>query len=87
MDPQDRLVKARAGAALVRKKIGMRYVMRVVPLDPSPVRGTHGRLPADARDAPVLLCSDGALARDRIAATEVRDLLLELAGVKAPAGA
>jgi predicted AlkP superfamily pyrophosphatase or phosphodiesterase len=83
MDPEDRLVKARAGAALVRKKIGMRYVMSVVPLDPSPVKGTHGRLPADAADAPVLLCSDGSVARDRIAATEVRDLLLELAGVPA----
>jgi predicted AlkP superfamily pyrophosphatase or phosphodiesterase len=84
MDPDDRIVKARAGAALVRKKIGMRYVMSVVPLDPSPVRGTHGRLPADARDAPLLICSDGSVARDRIAATEVRDLLLELVGVKAP---
>jgi predicted AlkP superfamily pyrophosphatase or phosphodiesterase len=83
MDPEDRLVKARAGAALVRKKIGMRYVMSVVPLDPSPVKGTHGRLPAEAADAPVLLCSDGSVARDRIAATEVRDLLLELAGVPA----
>jgi predicted AlkP superfamily pyrophosphatase or phosphodiesterase len=81
MDPEDKLVKARAGAALVRKKIGMRYVMSVVPLDPSPVRGTHGRLPAEAADAPVLLCSDPSVARDRIAATEVRDLLLELAGV------
>jgi predicted AlkP superfamily pyrophosphatase or phosphodiesterase len=81
MDPEDKLVKARAGAALVRKKIGMRYVMSVVPLDPSPVRGTHGRLPADAADAPVLLCSDPSAARDRIAATEVRDLLLELAGL------
>jgi predicted AlkP superfamily pyrophosphatase or phosphodiesterase len=84
MDPEDKLVKARAGAALVRKKIGMRYVMSVVPLDPSPVRGTHGRLPADAADAPVLLCSDGSVARDRIEATEVRDLLLDLAGLKAP---
>jgi predicted AlkP superfamily pyrophosphatase or phosphodiesterase len=83
MDPEDKLVKARAGAALVRKKIGMRYVMSVVPLDPSPVKGTHGRLPAEAADAPVLLCSDGSVARDRIAATEVRDLLLELAGVPA----
>ena len=83
MDPEDKLVKARAGAALVRKKIGMRYVMSVVPLDPSPVRGTHGRLPSEAADAPVLLCSDGSVARDRIGATEVRDLLLELAGVPA----
>jgi hypothetical protein len=47
------------------------------------VRGTHGRLPADTADAPVLLCSDQSVARDRIAATEVRDLLLELAGVPA----
>ena len=84
MDPTDRLVKARAGAALVRKKIGMRYVMAVVPLDPSVVRGTHGRLPADARDAPVFLCSDASVARDRIAAVDVRDVLLELGGVRAP---
>src|SRR5918995_3020908 len=71
MDPEDKLVKARAGAALARKKIGMRYVMSVVPLDPSPVRGTHGRLPTDAADAPVLLCSDPSVARDRIAAADV----------------
>ena len=70
--------------ALVRKKIGMRYVMSVVPLDPSVVRGTHGRLPADARDAPVFLCSDASVARDRIAAVDVRDVLLELGGVRAP---
>jgi predicted AlkP superfamily pyrophosphatase or phosphodiesterase len=83
MDPDDRWVKARAGAMLARKKAGFRYTMNVVPLDPRHVRGTHGRLPDDARDAPVLLCSDGAHARDRIAATEVRDLLLDLAGVQA----
>jgi predicted AlkP superfamily pyrophosphatase or phosphodiesterase len=83
-DPEDRLVKARAGAALVRKKVGLRYVMRVVPLDPGVVKGTHGRLPAHDADAPVLLCSDPSVARDRIAATEVRDLLLDLAGVPAP---
>ena len=87
MDPNDRLVKAKAGAALARKKIGMRYSMQVVPLDPSPVRGTHGRLPTTAEDAPVLLCSDPSVARDRIAATDVRDLLLELAGVNAPSAA
>ena len=82
-DPADRLVKARAGAALARKKLGMRYVMSVVPLDPSVVRGTHGRLPADTADAPVLLCSDASVARDRIAAVDVRDVLLELCGVSA----
>ncbi|MET0684197.1 MAG: alkaline phosphatase family protein, partial [Solirubrobacteraceae bacterium] len=83
-DPADKLAKPKAGATLVRKKLGFRYSMQVVPLDPSCVRGTHGRLPDGPDDAPVLLCSDPALARDRIAATGVRDLLLELAGVPAP---
>ncbi len=85
MDPGDPLVKARAAAALVRKKVGLRYALSVVPLDPSPVRGTHGRPPASPEDGPVLLCSDPAPARGRIEATEVRDLLLEVAGLPAPA--
>ena len=84
LDPADRWVKLRAARGLLRKKLGLRYVMDVVPLDPSPVRGTHGRLPDDPDDGPVLLCSEPAVGRDRFAATEVRDLLLDLAGV--PAG-
>ena len=74
--------KGRAGLALLRKKLGMRYLMNVVGLDAGAraVRGSHGRLPADSRDAPVLLCSDPAAASDRIAATDVKDLLLGLVG-------
>jgi hypothetical protein len=66
----------------VRKKVGLRYAMNVVPLDPSPVRGSHGRLPEDPADGPVLLCSRSDAARDEVAATEVKDLLLELAGLR-----
>lgn len=84
LDPQDRWVRARAARALLRKKLGMRYVLDVVPLDPSPLRGSHGRLPDDPADGPVLLCSERDGARTRVAATGVRDLLLELAGVRQP---
>ncbi|QGH70044.1 alkaline phosphatase family protein [Pseudactinotalea sp. HY158] len=83
MDPQDRWVKLRAGAALARKKLGMRYMMDVVPLDPAPLRGSHGRLPADPLDGPVLLCSDPAAPRTQVRAVEVRDLLLDLVGGRA----
>ncbi len=69
-DPQDPLVKVKAASTLVRKKVGLRYAMNVVPLDPTPVRGSHGRLPADPVDGPVLICSDPLLKRDRIEATE-----------------
>ncbi|WP_238547380.1 alkaline phosphatase family protein [Actinoplanes friuliensis] len=75
--------KGRAGVALLRKKLGMRYMMSVVGLDAGAraVRGSHGRLPSDERDAPVLICSDPAFARDRVEATDVKDLLLRLAGL------
>ena len=78
LDPSRRLMKARVAAKLARKLVGLRYTMDVVPLDPTLVRGTHGRLPATPADGPMLICSDRTLARDRIAATEVRDFLLSL---------
>ncbi len=81
MDPDDRFVKIRAGLALARKAVGFRYVMDVVPLDPAPVRGSHGRLPDDPADGPVVICSDASVARDRLAATDVKGFLLELAGI------
>ncbi|WP_171783106.1 alkaline phosphatase family protein [Isoptericola halotolerans] len=85
-DPQDRWVKGRALLHVLRKKTGLRSTMRVVPLDPSPVGGTHGRLPADPADGPVLLCSepDALPGESRVEATEVRDLLLRLSRQPSP---
>jgi predicted AlkP superfamily pyrophosphatase or phosphodiesterase len=82
-DPEDRFAKARAGLTLIRKMAGFRYSMNVVPLHPSIVRGSHGRLPDDPDDGPVLLCSDAAHGKDSIKATEVKDLLLTLASARA----
>ena len=75
--------KARAAKALLRKKLGMRYRMNVVGLDSgaAAIRGSHGILPPSADDSPMLLCSDPAVAVDRIAATDVKALLLRLAGL------
>lgn len=80
-DHTDPLVKLRAAAALARKRAGLRYAMKVVPLDPSRVRGSHGRLADDPQDGPMLLCSDPGRARDSLAAAEVKALLLEMAGL------
>jgi predicted AlkP superfamily pyrophosphatase or phosphodiesterase len=77
--------KARAGVALLRKKTGMRYMMSVVGLDEGAraVRGSHGLLPATDADAPVWLCDDPLVAPERVKATEVKSLLLRLAGLPA----
>ncbi|MFD1829613.1 alkaline phosphatase family protein [Streptomyces desertarenae] len=81
MDPLDPYVRLRAASALARKKLGLRYRMAVVPLDPSPVRGSHGRLPAGEDDGPVLLCSRPGAVGGPLAATDVKPLLLGLAGL------
>jgi hypothetical protein len=82
-NPADPLVKAKAGLNLVKKKVGLRYTMSVVPLDPGLVRGSHGRLPDTPQDGPVLLCSDPRdPGQDRLAATDVHNLLLGLQGIQ-----
>ena len=84
MDPDDEKgAKLRAGLALARKTTGFRYVMSVVGLDASKhVKGTHGLLPPGDEDGPVFLCSEESHARERVAATDVRDLILDLSGVR-----
>ncbi|WP_326799338.1 alkaline phosphatase family protein [Streptomyces sp. NBC_01808] len=81
MDPTDPYVRLRAVSAIARKKAGMRYRLAVVPLDPAPVRGTHGRLPDDERDGPVLLTTRPGATSGPVPATDVKSLLLSLAGL------
>lgn len=83
-DPADRSAKARAGLSLVRKKLGLRYAMSVVPLDARWVKGSHGRLPDDPADAPVVITSSPGRVRGSVAATEVHDLVLALSTPSAP---
>ena len=85
LDPADRFVKPRAASYLLRKKLGLRYAMQVVPLDPSPIRGSHGRLPADTADGPMVISSDPALPviAETVDPTAVRDLILAAAGIPA----
>ncbi|MCY7359558.1 MAG: alkaline phosphatase family protein [Rudanella sp.] len=44
MDPKNPLIKLRAGYKLLRKKLGFRYLMDVIPLDATLIRGSHGRI-------------------------------------------
>jgi predicted AlkP superfamily pyrophosphatase or phosphodiesterase len=75
--------KARAGVALARKKLGMRYMMSVVGLDAGAkaVQGSHGLMPSTVDDGPVWLCNDPTLQLDAVDATDVKSLLLRLAAL------
>jgi predicted AlkP superfamily pyrophosphatase or phosphodiesterase len=84
VDPALRAPKLRVALRLLQKMAGMRYLMDVIPLDPTLVRGSHGRLPDDPLDGPVLLASrpwdalGGAPEDGLVAPTSVPERVLAL---------
>jgi predicted AlkP superfamily pyrophosphatase or phosphodiesterase len=67
--------KLRAGYKLLKKKAGFRYVMDVIPLDASLIKGSHGRTGALPEYQPVLI-SDYKHTVDSIPATKVYDVIM-----------
>lgn len=55
LDPKIKHPKLKVGLKLARKMLGFRMLMDVIPLDATLVRGSHGRVPEDAADWPVLI--------------------------------
>jgi len=66
--------KARAAYKLLRKKAGLRYVMDVIPLDATLVKGSHGRLVEDPVHQPVLITKE-VLDKETLAAPDVYDVI------------
>ncbi|WP_316741528.1 alkaline phosphatase family protein [Pedobacter antarcticus] len=66
--------KARAGYKLLRKKAGFRYIMDVIPLDASLVKGSHGSPAVSKSYHPVLICDNGLISQN-LKATEVYDII------------
>lgn len=65
--------RLRAGYKLLRKKAGLRYVMDVIPLDPSLIKGSHGRIGNSKEFHPVFI-GDGVI-QDQLSATDVYGLI------------
>ena len=77
VDPALRVPRLKVGWTLLRKAAGFRYLMDVIPLDASLVRGSHGRLPETREAGPVLISSErGLIPGDVVRATDVKPLLL-----------
>lgn len=82
-DPELRAPMLRVARRLAQKKLGFRYLMDVIPLDASLIRGSHGLVPEDAKDGPVWLSTlgfDGGTAPPdedgTLAMTSVKDRVL-----------
>jgi predicted AlkP superfamily pyrophosphatase or phosphodiesterase len=78
LDPALRLPQLRVGMRLAQKTLGFRYLMDVIPLDASLVKGSHGRVTDDPAAGPMLISSEPGLLPEgtSVDATEVKGLIL-----------
>lgn len=74
LNPADPFVKLKAGFALVKKKLGFRYAMNVIPLDATLIKGSHGRLEANPVNHP-LIVSPRPVKGTAIQATDVYQVI------------
>jgi predicted AlkP superfamily pyrophosphatase or phosphodiesterase len=75
LDPTLRAPRLRIALRLLQKRLGMRMLMDVIPLDATLVRGSHGAPPTRPEDYPVLVTPPTEDPRDVIPATDVYALL------------
>jgi predicted AlkP superfamily pyrophosphatase or phosphodiesterase len=74
MDRKNPFIKLRAGYKLLRKKLGFRYLMDLIPLDATLVKGSHGAVNAGKDFHPVFI-SDVPFSQEELDAADVHDLI------------
>ena len=78
LDPQLPAAKLKVGLTLLKKQLGFRYLMDVIPLEATLVRGSHGSI-TDLAAGPLCITQQSQLVEDQptLAATEVCNLILQ----------
>ena len=76
MDPKILFPKLKVAWKILKKKLGFRYLMDVIPLDATLVKGSHGRISKDKDDHPVFVTQRQELLKFEVAdPVEVYDLI------------
>ncbi|MBI3819154.1 MAG: alkaline phosphatase family protein [Planctomycetes bacterium] len=75
VDPTIQFPNARAAWTLLKKKLGFRYLMKMIPLDPSMVRGSHGRTASDPSRGAFAGGSDARLAPPGRSIMELKSII------------
>ena len=77
LDPAIKVPILKIGSKVLKKKLGFRYLMDVIPLDATLVKGAHGRIPESDLDKPLLVGDSSIIHTDRIQPTAVFDLIIK----------
>lgn len=77
IDPALKLPASKVALTLARKKLGFRYLMKVIPVDAGLVRGSHGRPSSSPEEGPLIMTDQPAiLPESNLSPTEVYRILL-----------
>jgi predicted AlkP superfamily pyrophosphatase or phosphodiesterase len=76
LDPALTAPKVKVAYTLAKKALGFRYLLEVIPLDATLVRGSHGRVTDRLDDGPVFISSETGAVDGPLQATRVRDAML-----------
>jgi predicted AlkP superfamily pyrophosphatase or phosphodiesterase len=77
IDPQIKLPQLKVGLRLLQKQLGFRYLMDVIPLDATLVKGSHGSINVSHEDKPIFISQQLDSTHKTIGATEVCSLILQ----------
>jgi predicted AlkP superfamily pyrophosphatase or phosphodiesterase len=83
-DPNLTWAKGRAMLRLVQKKLGMRTLFDVVPLDAGLVRGSHGLALSEPADRPVFIGDGPVWSGEELRQTDIRSLILRALNLEEP---
>ncbi|MEE9394312.1 MAG: nucleotide pyrophosphatase/phosphodiesterase family protein [Planctomycetota bacterium] len=78
-DPEIKALPLRIAGKILKKKLGFRMTMNVIPLETRFVKGSHGRLETKPADGPIIICSRATDVEPRFEMQDIRDCILELA--------
>ena len=77
LDPKLLAPKLKIGLTLLKKRLGFRTLMEVIPLDANLVRGSHGRPTDRDEEGPVFMTSAPELLPEgRVGSEDVKGLIL-----------
>jgi hypothetical protein len=76
LDPAIAFPKLTIIGKLLKKILGFRMLMDVIPLDATLVKGSHGRPTDDPQDGPLVMTDTPELLPAQVAATDIKDIAL-----------
>ena len=77
-NPNIKLLPLVVAGKLLKKKLGFRYLMDIIPLDATLIQGSHGRIPESTGDWPVFISKNNAVdSAHEIQVTSVYSLIMQ----------